>query len=297
MIASSGSSRLGEQSIIEKSVVGGSSKEKIALIDVDGVIMSNSSNTTGNDMVQQIIKKLELVQNDSSYKAVILRINTPGGTVFDSDKIAKEIIKTKTAGKKVIALMEASATSGGYYISAPTDKIIASDVTLTGSIGVVSQVIKLDGLYEKLGIDVINITNSKGDVKTFEHLDDPNSKDRKVFQEVLDDNFDAFVNMVDENRALTKDQVLALADGSIYSGKKALEIGLVDELGGIDEAVASAKELADLASPEIVELNDSVDLFSELLGSSFVKSLGLVSNLSNKLKADPGVYSWYIVAP
>ena len=298
ILLSGTSTDITSDSVVRESIQSGNVNEKIAVINLEGVIISDSTGVNiQDDMVERVINKLEIVQNDDSFKAVILKVNTPGGTVYDSDKIAKEILKTREAGKTVIALMQESATSGGYYVSAASDKIIASDVTLTGSIGVVTQVIELDGLYDKLGIDVINITNTKGDIKTFENLDDPNSKDTEVLQDVLDDSYDSFISMIDENRDLTREEILAIADGSVFSGKKALELGLVDELGGMDEAVESAKELAGLSNPEIIEFNDPIDFWSEFLGSGVVSSLGAVGSLSSKLKLEPGVYSWYIVAP
>lgn len=276
----------------------GNLNEKIAIIDLNGVIISGSADVFGaeDDVVGSVLGKLAQVREDSSFKAVILRVNTPGGTVFDSDKIAKAIVKTKEAGKKVVVLMEDSATSGGYYVSAPADKIIASEVTVTGSIGVVTQIIKLDGLYEKLGVDVITITNTEGDVKTFENIDDPNSKDRAVLEELLDDNFETFIQVIIDNRDLTRNEVLALADGSIYSGKKALELGLVDELGDMDEAIAAAKKLAELSDPQIIELKDPTDFWDDLFSTQLFNPLGSVKRVENKLNSDPGVYTWYIVA-
>lgn len=287
-----------QEGIIETTLKDGISKEKIAVIDLEGVIISDSSGVyNGDDMVQRVVKKLKKVQKDDSYKAVILRINTPGGTVFDSDKIANEVIKTKNKGKIVVALMEESATSGGYYVASAANKIIASEVTVTGSIGAVSQIIELGGLYEKLGVEVITITNTSGDVKTFENIGDPDSKDRKVYEQLLDDNFDAFVNMIDDNRELSREEILELADGSIYSGKRALELGLVDELGDMDDALDTASCEAALSNPKVIELADPQDFFSSLFGPSYIKSLKVIDNFNNKTNVEPGIYTWYIAVP
>ncbi len=289
---------LTEEGTIESVSEEGDTNEKIAVIDLEGVIIGDSSGLNmEDDMVERIIKKLEKVQEDNSYRGVILRINTPGGTVYDSDKIAKEVLQTKEAGKMVVALMEESATSGGYYVAVTADKIVASEVTTTGSIGVVTQILDLEGLYNKLGVEVITVTNTQGDVKTFENIDDPNSKDRKVLEQVLNDNFDAFINIIDENRDLTKSEILALADGSIYSGKKAKELKLIDELGGIDKAIEIISEAKGLADPQIVELTDPKDIFSDFFGPSFMNSFKLVDDINGKINTDPGVYTWYIVSP
>jgi protease-4 len=270
----------------------GSSSEKVGVIDLDGVIISGTDAFgTDSDMVENFLKKLDKIKNDDDFKAVIIKVNTPGGTVYDSDKIAKEIVKFREAGKEVVIVMEESATSGGYYISAPANKIIASEVSVTGSIGVVSQIIKLDGLYEKIGIDVITITNTEGDIKTFENLDDPDSLDRKVYQELLDDNFNAFVDVIIENRNMTREEVLKIADGSIYSGKKALELGLVDELGGMDEAIESVKVLSELSNPKLIHLIDQDDFWDEVLSNSFMSAL---NRFDTKIQSAPGIYTWYI---
>lgn len=265
----------------------------IAVIDIKGVIASDASNSTDNpDMVDMILRKLKKAENDEAVKAIILRLDTPGGTVYDSDKIAKEI-KRIDQEKPIITLMESSATSGGYFISAPTRKIIASETTLTGSIGVIVQVVELDGLYDKLGIKVITLTNTQGDVKTMQNLDDPNSKDRNVMEQVLDDNFEEFIKVIMEGRGMKRADVLKIADGSIFSGTKAKELGLVDELGDFDTAVETAKEEAGIDKADILVYDTYIDPWNSL--ELFMENnINPLSSFSRKLNKEPGNYAYYL---
>jgi protease-4 len=283
-----------DNNIILETIEDNGSENTIAVIDINGVIAANTDDLGSGDpdMVEMILFKLEKADKDPNVKAIILRLNTPGGTVYDSDKIAKEI-KRIDQNKPVIALMESSATSGGYYISATTSKIVASETTVTGSIGVIVQVIELDGLYEKLGVKVITITNTEGDVKSMENLDDPNSEDRSVMEEILDDDYEEFVKVIAEGRGMDRAEVINLADGSIYSGTKAKELGLVDELGGFDKAVELAENEAGISDANIELYDTYIDPWSDFQ-LFMMERINPISSVTNKFSKEPGTYAYYL---
>lgn len=280
-----------EDNIEVKTLEDADTQNEIAVIDIRGVIASEDG-VVGPDMVEMIITKLQKAEADDNVKAVILRVDTPGGTVYDSDKIAQQVKHTDEQ-KPVVALMESSATSGGYYISANTRKIVAASNTITGSIGVVAQVVEMDGLYDKLGVKVITITNTQGTVKAMDKLDDPNSKDYAVLKEVLDDNFDDFVSTVADGRGMSKEQVLKLADGSVYSGTDAKDLGLVDELGGLDKAEEVALDEASIKEAKIILYDTYTSPFSDF--RLFISDqINPLARVNKKLSTEPGAHAFYM---
>ena len=248
-------------------------EDKIAVIDVEGVIMdvNESSDFWGSSYASsnQMINYLEEARKDTNVKAIILRMNTPGGDVYASDEVYKKIKEVQAQGKVVITQMKGLAASGGYYLAAPSDKIVASPITLTGSIGVRMDFQSLNGLYEKLGIDTRTITNSGADYKTGEGLfdDNPNGEEDKIYQSIVDEAYDRFVSIVVEGRKMKKSEVLEIADGRIFTGKQALDQGLVDKLGGFDEAVSTAEEEAGITNATVI-LYEEYDFWSMLAGYS-----------------------------
>ena len=205
-------------------------QDKIAIINVEGIIMDTdtSSDIWGSTYAssRKIIEDLDKALSDDEVKAVIININSPGGDVYASDIIYNKIQEVQEQGLIVVALMRNTAASGGYYIVASADRIVASPLTLTGSIGVRMDVQSLAGLYEKLGIETRTITNSNGEFKTGEGLfdDDPNGEEDKIYQRLIDEYFDRFVSIVAEGRKKEKDEVLEIADGRVFSGKQAYEV-------------------------------------------------------------------------
>ena len=280
--------------ITQKVVTKGNSSNEIVVIDIEGMIASSTDTLDGGDedMVDIILSKLDKAEKDNDVKAVIIRLNTPGGTVYDSHLIAQKVKEVKQE-KPVIALMTLSATSGGYYISAPANKIVASETSLTGSIGVITKVMDLDGLYKKLGIDVYSVTNTQGDVKAFDHLADPESEDRAVLEQVLDDYYEGFVDEVVEGRGMNREEVLKIADGSIFSGTRAKDLGLVDELGGLDKAVEIAEDEANITDAKVVEYNTYIDPFSNF-SLLMINKLNPLAEVTKKISAEPGMYLYYL---
>jgi protease-4 len=215
--------------------------ERVAVLPIDGLI-------TGSDAVIEQLKKFA---KDDSVKAIVLRLNTPGGGVGPSQEIYEEVRKIR--GKKVIlASMGALAASGGYYIACATDKIYANPGTITGSIGVIMQFVNVKNFIEKIGVKgfVIKSGNFKD---TGSPIREMNPEERKILQGVIDNVHSQFVNAVVEGRKLERDKVLAIADGRIFSGEQAKELGLVDMLGNQEDAVAEAGKMANIeGEPQVV---------------------------------------------
>ncbi len=268
----------------------GNTNEQIAVITINGMITSTPPaaglwGTIEKDMVSEVIDKLDRAERDSNVKAIILDINSPGGEVYGSELITKKVKGVIESGKPIITLMRDMAASGGYYIAAPTNRIIASNSTITGSIGVVFQTVDYEGLYEKLGIKTYTITNSEGDLKVIQgDLGDENSEGYKVLESIADDTYDQFVDTVVEGRGMTREEVIKIADGRIYSGTRAQELGLVDTLGYFEEAVEAAMEEADLSDPQVVKY-----VKSDSYLSSFNVKLGIIfESIEGKLSPGQG---------
>lgn len=215
--------------------------ERIGVVEITGML-------SGSDPV---VRQLVSFKKDDSIKAVILRVDSPGGAVAPSQEIHDEVIRV-AAKKPVVVSMASVAASGGYYVSIPAHRIVANPGTITGSIGVIMQFTNLEELYGKLGLKSLV-------VKSGEHKDIASpfrpmtSEDRKILQGVIDDIYDQFVSAVAEGRNLPVEKVRNLADGRIFTGRQAKEIGLVDELGGMQDAVGIAKDLAGISGePKLV---------------------------------------------
>ncbi len=229
--------------------------DKIALIDVDGVIMNRHSGqmfSEGEHPVSLLLEKLAAAQRDRAVKAVVLRINSPGGSVTASELMHEEITRFKKTGKPVVAMMMDVAASGGYYIACACDDIIAYPSTVTGSIGVIMQTVDLSGTLAKLGVSTDAITSGPRKAAG-SPLRPMSAEDRALFQTVIDEMFQRFVDVVDEGRPdLSRERVLELADGRIYTARQAHEAGLVDRIGNLRDAIKRAKELAGIERARVV---------------------------------------------
>jgi protease-4 len=224
----------------------GTRQDKIAIIHVDGVIMGGSGQEGllgGNGGTDQLIKELHEAEADPSVKAIVLRINSPGGSAPAAQEVGEELNKARASGKIIVTSMADMAASGGYWLAACTDKIYANPATLTGSIGVYIPYTNWQGLYKKLGIH-------EEEIKSGPHKDilSPNrpmtSKERTIIQTMVNDMYNQFVMVVAKGRHMDPAKVRRLADGRIYTGSQAKQLGLVDELGDMYDAIAGAKELA-----------------------------------------------------
>lgn len=217
---------------------------RVALVVVDGVIGDS----------REIVEQLERAQHNPTIRAVVLRINSPGGGVAPAQEIHAQLTKLRTVhGKPIVSSMASVAASGGYYIASASDRIVANPGSITGSIGVLMQIPNVAGLLQKIGVRSVVI-------KSGEHKDlasptrELTDEERRLLQQVLDDVHNQFIDAVAKGRKLAREKVVALADGRIFSGRQAMALGLVDELGSLDDAIQRAGQLAGIPGrPRVVQ--------------------------------------------
>jgi len=231
-------------------------RNRIAIIDITGMMVNGSQSQLlgkGEHQVSLLHEKLEKARTDSSVKAVILRLNTPGGTVTASDMMYREILRFKQkSGKPVITLMMDMATSGGYYVACATDHLIAYPSTVTGSIGVILQTVSFKPMMDKLGIDAEPLTSgpNKSAGSPFEQLEDEH---RQILQSMVDDFYKNFVQIVRQSRTkIPADQFDKVVDGRVVSASEAKELGLIDQIGDIYDAWDVAKQRAGIEHAHLV---------------------------------------------
>ena len=218
--------------------------DKVAVIRIEGIILDS----------RETIEELRHYRDNPSVKAIVLRIDSPGGAVVPSQEIFAEVRKTKAEGKiKVVTSMGNVAASGGYYIAAATDRIVANPGTLTGSIGVILELANVKGLLEKVGVQSVIIKSGrhKDMASPFRAM---TPEDRALLQTVLDDVHAQFIDAVATGRSLQLEQVKTLADGRIFTGKQAQTVNLVDELGDLHDAIQLAARLVGISGePRVIE--------------------------------------------
>ena len=244
---------------LKEKTLEGKGRDKVLLIDISGMITDQESSSgfinpkTEPSLVDQVKDELKKAEDDDCVKAVVLRINSPGGTVTASDIIYHELTKFKTKTKRpVIASIMDLGASGAYYIAQASDRIIAHPTAVTGSIGVIMVQVNVQGLFEKIGVQTTEIKS--GEKKFMGSPFRPLTPDeQKIFQNVIDDMYGQFLSVVGKGRPkLTADQVRAAADGRIYTAGQAKELGLIDDIGYLSDAIAAAKKAAKLDKAKIV---------------------------------------------
>jgi protease-4 len=214
-----------------------------------------------------IVRQLKRFRENPSVKAIVFRIESPGGGVSASQEIYEEVKKTRESGKPIIVSMGSVAASGGYYIAVGADRIVANPGSVTGSIGVISQFVQIDGLLSKVGVTSSTIKSGK--------LKDAGSPFRKMteadkayFQEMVDDIFDQFVSTVAKERKLKKSYVKSLADGRVFTGRKAYELKLIDTLGTYEDAIDIAASMAHIqGEPRLIKEKKKERLSDMIFGS------------------------------
>ena len=229
--------------------------QKVAVIDITGVITKSD----------ETIKLIHAYRDDSSIKAIVVRINSPGGSVAPVQEIYSELQKID---KPIVASMGGTAASGGYYIACAADTIMANPGTLTGSIGVIMQFTRLKGLYDKIGLEhqVIKSGEFKDTGSPFRELTEA---EQAVLQSTVDDVYNQFVDTIFEARKslLSRSEILELADGRIFSGQQALNSKLLDQLGNLPEAIEAAGKLANIdGKPKVVRKEKKESLLEQLTG-------------------------------
>jgi protease-4 len=252
-------------------------EENIGIIIASGVIQSGTQppGTIGADSTASLLRR---ARDDESVKAVVLRVDSPGGSAFASDVIANEIAALQEAGKPVVVSMSSVAASGGYWISAGADRIFASPMTITGSIGIFGMLPTYQRAAAYLGIanDGVGSTPLSGQLRPDRELTDDT---KRLVQLVIEEGYDDFIGRVATYRGMDKDEVDVVGQGRVWTGADALGHGLVDELGGLDDAIGFAAELVDLPEgeygrkPITTELSPTEQMIVDMLGTA--KSFGL----------------------
>jgi protease IV len=258
---------------VQEVQLSGSGDGKILLMDLSGVISSSEKEglIPGPNMLASFKEELTKASKDDKVKALVLRINSPGGTVNASDILYHEL-KAFKANKKipVIASMMDVAASGGYYLAMATDAILVHPSTVTGSIGVIMLTVNARGLLEKVGVEASAITSGpRKDMGSPFRTMTPEEK--AIFQSVIDSFYQRFLTVVQEGRPqLSADEIKKLADGRIYSGDQAKAAGLVDDIGYLEEAIDRAKKNAGLTEARVVTYRRSGEyqnnIYSRVLG-------------------------------
>jgi protease-4 len=241
------------------------SHDKIAIIYALGEIQSGvgSDKIIGSERISEAIRKARL---DSTVKAIVLRVNSPGGSALASDVIWREVVLAKKV-KPVVASMGDVAASGGYYISCAANKIVADENTITGSIGVFGMIPNLKGLFNnKLGITFDNVkTNTHADFGTTSRA--MTDEEKGIFQVGVEDIYHTFISHVAEGRHMTTDAVDSIGQGRVWSGADAIKIGLIDKFGGLDTAIHLAAKLAKISDYRITSLPEQKDKFEQIIES------------------------------
>ncbi len=251
--------------------------DAVAIIYVEGPIVmgkpESDFSSSGIAYSETIVKYLRDAGKDSSVKAIVLRIESPGGSVVASREIYDAIMAARTTGKPIIASFGEVAASGGYYIAAAAHKIYAHPATMTGSIGVISIIPNLEGLTEKIGVKMIVVKSGPHKDESYGYRD-LTPEEREIWQKMIDEAYFDFVDIVAKGRHLDVERVKQLADGRIYTGKQAKEVGLADELGNLDAAVDAAAKMAKISgTPRRIEFRNKPG-FLDAFGSSGVPNWG-----------------------
>jgi protease-4 len=273
------------ESIIEKVIEAGPGGSKIAVIKIEGII--------NNELAEDVTNQIKAVKEDKNVKAVIFKTVSPGGGIGASDRIYDQITRFRAeTGKPTIAFMETIATSGGYYTSAACNKIIAEPTAITGSIGVIMGHFVLQDLLElKLGIKPVIIKS--GLKKDWPTSFEPVTEEQLAYlnNTLIMPAYERFVDIVAKSRnELTRERILALADGSVYNAQQALDNKLIDEIGYMEEAIAAAKSLANITDARIVEYKKPFS-FEEFLGTK--SPLHLDRNTLYEFTTPQMMYLWY----
>lgn len=292
-----------ERSEKEDAVISGSGEDKIALINIDGIIVETEPQRSLGSVTEDVttargIKKiLRKIDADENVKAVLLRVNSPGGSAVASEEIYRDLLDfKKKSGKKLVAYFSDTAASGAYYISMAADQIVANPSTITGSIGVIISYFNFKDIAEKYGVK--NIVYKSGAHKDIiSEFRDPTDEEKAIIQGIISDTYDNFVKAVSSGRALPESQVQTLADGRIYSAKQAVELKLVDQTGTLEDAIDATLALADLEKASVVEFGQPgfFDLFLGSIGGKF--NFSLFPSLQNYFDVKPGIKVLYLYTP
>ena len=264
-----GSTVVGASITRHQEVAGGN----VGIVEIEGMILSS----------KKIIHDIENFREDDEIKAIILRVDSPGGGIGPSQEIYREIIKTKQR-KKVIVSMGSVAASGGYYIASASDGIIANPGTITGSIGVIMEYANIMEIAKKIGISPVVIKSGE-----FKDVGSPlrelKDTEKQLLQSLVDELHDQFVSDAASGRGMEQKTMATLADGRVYTGQRALELKLIDRLGNLDDAVQWAGEIADIKG-ELVPVYPKEDkiTFIKRLADTLFKDINISGTVTDNLR-------------
>ncbi|MEK6742474.1 MAG: signal peptide peptidase SppA [Nitrospirota bacterium] len=284
----------GEVQPLTEKVVSGEGRDKVLLLDLSGVIMSGEPGPSLAErkkpgLIARVREALDRARQDKAVKAVVLRINSPGGGVTASDTLYHELKKYKQeTGVKLVAHIMDMGTSGAYYAALAADAITAQPTSVNGSIGVIMYRVDVTGLMQKAGVQTVEIASAekKGIGSPFKTL---SPDERKIFQDFIDSLYGRFTGLVAEERKMTPDNVRKMADGRIFTSAEAKAGGLIDGIGYLEDAIELAKKKANLTQAEVVTYFRPGDYKANIYSMSLI-------NLDLGDLADPGakfLYLWW----
>jgi len=265
---------------VKKNVPKDKSGNVVAVYYASGEILDAASSNSTEEVIdgQKMTRDLRRLRDDNNVKAVVLRVNSPGGSAYASEQIWREVVRLKEK-KPVIVSMGDYAASGGYYISCAADSIFADPTTLTGSIGIFGMFPNASGLFGKLALttDIVK-TNTFSDLGD---LSRPMTESEKaLIQGYVERGYQTFLSRCAEGRGMTTEAVNAIGQGRVWTGEQAKERGLVDELGGIELAISTAAGLADLDQYSVTTVSGSKNFLDEFLESQLGEvKLSIVKNV------------------
>jgi protease-4 len=262
---------------------------RVAVVDVTGVIVDS----------EDVVRDLRRHASNPAVKAIVLRVDSPGGGVGPSQEIYEEVRRTRDRGKRVVASMGAVAASGGLLVSLAADRIVANEGTITGSIGVIIQFLNLEGLGEKVGVRAVVVKSGQ-----FKDIGSParpmTDEDRRVIQGVVDDVYEQFVQAIVADRKLPEADVRRFADGRVFSGRQAKTLGLVDATGNLWTAIHEAATLANIpGEPTVIFPEEPSVSILDLLRGRLPLDLGsaLLDRLAPRGFLAPTLQVQYLLTP
>ncbi|MGG7621016.1 signal peptide peptidase SppA [Bacillus coreaensis] len=276
-----------EEPFIEEVIEEGNAAKKIAVLEVNGAIQDTGDVTSFFQSPgynhSAFMENLDHVKEDKDVKGIILKVNSPGGGVVESAEIHDKLVEISEETKKPIYVsMGSMAASGGYYISAPADKIYASPETLTGSLGVIMQGVNYAGLAEKYGVEFVTIKSGE-----FKDIMSPSremtEEEKNILQTMINNSYEGFVNVIASGRGLTEEEVRTIADGRIYDGRQAKEIGLIDDFGYFEDVTEAMKKNEKLAGAQVVSYSENFG-FGSLFSMAANKMVGKDIEMTGLMK-------------
>jgi protease-4 len=257
------------------------SKNKIAVVNIEGSITTGES-SYGIAGSETIVKNVRKAIKDNSVKALVIRVNSPGGGVYASELITNSLKEFKETGRPIVSSMGDVAASGGVWVTTLSDEIWAKKETLTGSIGVYGLLTTIEGLYDWAGVQVDGVSSTEA--AQWDNRSNMPENVTKAIQASIDNTYEKFVTKVSENRDMRYEEVHAVAKGRIWSGEKALQLGLVDNIGDLDDAISSASSLANLKDYKVITYVKELEPF-EVFISELLDNLDVKINLNQKTKS------------